>query len=135
MHVWRGAGVLPCHNECKVTTVALRFTNVWAIFLENCCPNVVILVKVILVIFDFGSGHFAHYNKKNIFFIIVADFDFPFSILTNDQNDQNDRVSVYYPAEIICYHVDAERIYAEVMKRCNTLCVIAVKSRCYGSYR
>jgi len=59
---------------------------------------VVILVKVILVIFDFGSGHFAHYNnKKNIFIIIVADFDFPFSILTNDQNDQNDRVSVYYP--------------------------------------
>ena len=57
----------------------------------------VILVKVILVIFDFGSGHLLTIIIKIYFYIIVADFDFPFSILTNDQNDQNDRVSVYYP--------------------------------------
>ena len=35
---------------------------------DNCTCQVVILVKVILVIFDFGSGHFAHYNNKNIYF-------------------------------------------------------------------
>lgn len=52
------------------------------------------------------------------------------TIMTIDNGD-NDLTA----AEIICYHVDAERIYAGVIKRCNTLCVIAVKSRCYDSYR
>jgi hypothetical protein len=37
---------------------------------------------------------FAHYNKNIYIFIIVADFDNPFSlmtIMTNDNHDNNDR--------------------------------------------
>ena len=45
------------------------------------------VVKVKMVKINFGYGHLLTIYKYNIY-IIVADFDIPFSILTNDQNDQ-----------------------------------------------
>ena len=49
----------------------------------------------------FGSGHLLTIIIKiNIFIIIVDDFDFPFSILTNDQNDQNDQNHSTFSMEV-----------------------------------
>ena len=49
------------------------------------CYNVVKVVKVKMVKIDFGNAVILHYNKYMYIFIIMVDFDIPFSILTNDQ--------------------------------------------------
>ena len=66
--------------------------------------NVVKMVKMVKMVIcqnRFRKWSFAHYNNKNnIFIIIVDDFDFPFSILTNDQNDQNDQNHSTFSMEV-----------------------------------
>ena len=62
--------------------------------------NVVKMVKMVICQNRFRKWSFAHYNNKMYFIIIVDDFDFPFSILTNDQNDQNDQNHSTFSMEV-----------------------------------